>query len=539
MTSTLTKEIDFGFNSEWNVNDNVLKYYKIEGSCLPPTCESQNIDPSDAACGSGLVSGYRFTTVVAALNVADLCEKLKRNYLNPPIKSKIESIKLYSRPVYKEVEQSDACNKLTPQSFCEIPECLQFCVDFYLEVNAVVSTFYVGESINTIFLDRHITLSGNSSSFYQHETRLFFETSGFMSIYYNSTYEIEQLNYNFNSIGIIRLFNNSEYNVLDYIHHSEGNLTLNNTTYTESINYNFLSKGFISLYNLNEYRLNNLSHLEISGSSYFGVDYTHLSEGSLLLNSKFIYLSQNYNNSNNGYISLLSGNEFDSTSKGVITIIIDYHDTISGYEYGNIELPESDIQSINENIIAACGCGTLPGTLFLETNIFSNNLIEDFLTRNGLKNQDIIDLNYNSNKKRWLENIHFIGQGPSFQEVERWDFVFDLGCDEFNQDWSMNILIKRTKGQSTLYTNINFIFNDESFCNNFDVILNLNHNTESNLALTENGLVLESVVNDRINLFEDFKWKNDPEIKLIISTSKSSGNLLLYDISSLFPENDL
>ena len=91
-----TITVDFAFR--WDLGQQALHYYTVEGACqTPPTCDITGIETNDDNCSSG---GARFTQTIAARNLSDLCNKLKELFLTFPVKWPIVKIRRHSRPVY-------------------------------------------------------------------------------------------------------------------------------------------------------------------------------------------------------------------------------------------------------------------------------------------------------------------------------------------------------------------------------------------------------------------------------------------------------
>jgi hypothetical protein len=95
-------EVSLSFSSSWNTGETALQWYRIEGECTSATCETLGVNPNDGKCGTGTPDGAKFLTTVAARGLTDLCQKLKDPALFPPVVTKIQSIKKYSRPVQKQ-----------------------------------------------------------------------------------------------------------------------------------------------------------------------------------------------------------------------------------------------------------------------------------------------------------------------------------------------------------------------------------------------------------------------------------------------------
>lgn len=126
---------------QWNVGDIPLNWYQVQGFCTfnPDLgCDKTGIGADDSMCRG--LQGQRFQRIVAGRGVADACEKMKQQFLSRPIKWQIATIKRYSRPVYTDEETTpSSCDRLIEESWCEIPECFDFCltVDAYDKIGVI------------------------------------------------------------------------------------------------------------------------------------------------------------------------------------------------------------------------------------------------------------------------------------------------------------------------------------------------------------------------------------------------------------------
>jgi len=112
----------------WNTGDIPLSHFRVVSECLPQdpeVCQPVS-DPNDVCDRKAVVT-------ITAPTPGDVCRQLlERNFRFP-----ILSFDKFSRPAQNSQLTLDAangnnnlCNELTPIEFCEIPECLEFCIDF-------------------------------------------------------------------------------------------------------------------------------------------------------------------------------------------------------------------------------------------------------------------------------------------------------------------------------------------------------------------------------------------------------------------------
>jgi len=137
-TWRVASEQEFSKTFTWRVNDGILRYYRIEGRCLTfANCFNASINVNDPQCES-----QTFVQIIPAASVADLCSKAaKTGGLTYPMVWPWKSVKRYSLPVdagdLAELAargEDTVCNELVVEDFCEIPECLQFCLDYIANV---------------------------------------------------------------------------------------------------------------------------------------------------------------------------------------------------------------------------------------------------------------------------------------------------------------------------------------------------------------------------------------------------------------------
>jgi hypothetical protein len=108
------------------------------------------VEPGDSRCdtsatiqGQTVENGFKLLTAIAAKSVSDLCDKMGQNQLFPPIQTKIQSIKKYSRPAlrssYAQYHQTghgltqapvdNSINTLTEVAFQTIPGCMEYALE--------------------------------------------------------------------------------------------------------------------------------------------------------------------------------------------------------------------------------------------------------------------------------------------------------------------------------------------------------------------------------------------------------------------------
>jgi len=102
---------------EYNVGQLPLRWYRVEGVCEKVTCTVGIGD--DTNCSSK----FFFVQNILANSVKDVCKKLT----NENLSWQLSKIQEFSQPLIP-VPASGECNTLTTVPFCQIPECVNFCV---------------------------------------------------------------------------------------------------------------------------------------------------------------------------------------------------------------------------------------------------------------------------------------------------------------------------------------------------------------------------------------------------------------------------
>ena len=140
----------------WNVNNNILYYYQVEGECLPQaSCSDTGVDPQDSSCGEG-ISGQQSLLTLSATSLSELANKIKTSSAN---KWPIKSIKKFSRPVRTTDIAADeargidhSCNKLEEiDGFCRMPEFKDLCFP-----SSDILVAYIGMSVVEIVVTEFV-----------------------------------------------------------------------------------------------------------------------------------------------------------------------------------------------------------------------------------------------------------------------------------------------------------------------------------------------------------------------------------------------
>jgi hypothetical protein len=149
------KAIIISKDFEWNTGEQLLRWYRVQGSCqyinasgdgdrYPGGCDVIGLQTDDDSC-SDSPSRQQFVQNFVARSLRDLCKQIKDSRLNWSIRS----IKRYSRPADPALTSSDdQCNQLVEVPYCDIPECLPYCVQDYSLIKSKAKLYLVDTILN-------------------------------------------------------------------------------------------------------------------------------------------------------------------------------------------------------------------------------------------------------------------------------------------------------------------------------------------------------------------------------------------------------
>lgn len=144
---------------EWNVGQLPLRWYRVEGTCEKLTC-TVGIG-NDTPCSDN----FFFVQNILATSVKDVCTKLT----NENLSWKLSKIQVYSQPLIG-LPATGECNTLTTVPFCQIPECVTFCLQTDALTRVKVKTVvyddlheYIGSG-SAIFFGSAVTTGSTSNT---------------------------------------------------------------------------------------------------------------------------------------------------------------------------------------------------------------------------------------------------------------------------------------------------------------------------------------------------------------------------------------
>ena len=114
---------------EWDVESDAKSWYRVEGECIKPSCETGNLEPNDTLCQS---SGSKYVQIIPARSLEDLCRLLSSTqppFYVPALKNwRIKSVKKYN--LTERLSDMGGvvpnCTILTEESFQSVPNCAPF-----------------------------------------------------------------------------------------------------------------------------------------------------------------------------------------------------------------------------------------------------------------------------------------------------------------------------------------------------------------------------------------------------------------------------
>ena len=219
-------------------------------------------------------------------------------------------------------------------------------------------------------------------------------------------------------------------------------------------------------------------------------------------------------------------------------------------EFRNIEA--GDLEPSSSVVVVDCGCGDLPLTLNFISNIAQNNVLSDFLQRNGYTLARETTLRYQ--RGYWRQHLHFIGYG-SHSVSEKWTIVYEWGCVDTvgaeeigTKQWQFSMLVRRKDmvlgtDSDTRYLVTIPAYESLSPCvdgNTLDVEVILNTQTGDTSLLK--GVPDDVIFSDGIGLFKTPGWIDYPSASFRIRELPLEDLSPTYDISTIFPDpphNDL
>jgi len=415
--------------SSWNTGDGDYYWYRIQGRCGKVTCDTHGVQTTDKC------KNMTFLTVVAARSLDEVCSILTNPIINPPANVRITSISKYSRPIEKS-ENSDECNVLEDQGdFCQIPECLDYCIDEN-NTEKIKLSMVVYEAVYEKSMAGSLFVTGNA------------ESNRFK--YYNPEFPL------INITGSSDFFTKSNFD-------SEFAVYLGGSADIKCNKRIFSSSGFVNLgghprISSPVWNYSSLSPLYVSGSawlsreqSFSGSFYVSGSCSSYMLRPRISmqggfelggqikdYRSPTYFYDFSGAVEISGDARLNFEDIGLILFESNVEMSTSDISLDSEEIQYSNTLTISQSTVSpSCGCGPVGLSLSVGNNIQNSTLFANFLKSNGISYGNF-KMNYKVAEKGWKSAQNFYGKNE-----EEWRFFHSLSCqDEF---WKFSFSVKRKK----------------------------------------------------------------------------------------------
>ena len=478
----LTKEITV----QWNTGDGDYYWYRVEGQCGEVKCDEFGVQYD--------CPRMTFLTVVPARNLAEVCDTLRSPKINPSVSLKVSSIKKYSRPVVKE-NIVDECNILEEQEFCQIPECLDYCIDFSPLVVIPFKTV-VYEAIYNENMSGAISFYGSALI----DRYKFYQPTSPSLVFLGSLNEIRvKYSYLYGDGGITMGSQNLDYLSSSYKYDSNGEINVEGKSYVVSANKFYSANGSIEISGEVKKTYRNFTstlEIDLSNDLEFFVRYKHSPEGSVELGGEVSdYTSPRYFYQPNSSI-LFEGDGF--TNFYDLELILINNVFISfGFDM-KIEIDRIDASSSltisNQTISPACGCGPLNLSLNLRHNLINSSILNNFIRRNGLSFSDLTTMKYKSADSAWHSIQHFSGRGRDGVSLEDWKIFFILQCR--SDVWRLDFTIKSVNRTTSkdYQTKLTIDMPADFICSDGNISTNILFDPSASQVSVGNGVTIPVVI---------------------------------------------
>jgi hypothetical protein len=225
-------------------------------------------------------------------------------------------------------------------------------------------------------------------------------------------------------------------------------------------------------------------------------------------------------------------------ANGGLAEVLNFEVQFPDIESGTLESSEDTVQ-------VDCGCGELPLVLNFSHNLAINNVLSDFLDRNGLALDTELTLQYQGSS--WIKHFHYTGFGAQ-SSSEQWSIVFEWGCvdtvggEEQGVDrWQFSMLVRRSDlirdlDYSTRYLVTIPASQVLSPCvdgNMLSIAITLD--TSTGIVTIPDGFVDITRLSDSVGLFKNKYWTLNPNFVVNIKQTAIDEAVPTYDIKPIFP----
>jgi hypothetical protein len=529
------------FISEWNTGEGDYYWYRIEGTCGEMKCDTHGIEYPDC-------KNLKFFTVVAARNIGEVCDLLKSPTYTAPVNLKLSKVEKYSRPVAKSNIIEGECNILEQQEFCQIAECLDYCVDEDIVVFFNIKTRPI-EFIFEYQMQGSFSISGNVTigNYYEYSSDIdnmsFLSLNGssdlFLKIFYESLFG-----------PIISSDIEFQSNRFDY--QSQGRIELGGVSQniSSSKTYDYLVKLNLSGTSNPTRIVNSLGEMNISSDSDVFVRYKLNPQGSIYLDGILQdKVSPSYSYAAQGDMVLEGSSNSNFYNIGTIVYLFSFN--IRAFDF---KLEEKEIEYGTNLTIAdavafpVCGCGPLGMSILLTHNINNSSVLNSFFKRNAISNQNKVNLKYKAEDNSWRSIQHFIGRSRDGVSFEDWTIFLTLQCMQQSSAWRFSFIVKSQNKTTTQDLQTRFLIDmpsnlicfDDNISTNIRTYIGTNQSqvtkgqasfvTSPSRSLIANYRKTTTIIdgtfndylvyNDDLGLFKDSYWLNNPVEFNISPTAK-------------------
>lgn len=409
-----------GFRSEWAVGEGELYWYRVQSSCGELKCDANGMLYPDCR-------NMTLMTVVPARNLAELCGKLSNPSVNPPVNFRITSVKRYARPVERS-DLSPECNSLEEQEFCQIAECLDYCLD--QDVRQVAS--FSMRAIESIF---EVNMSGGPLFYGQVQTnrhRVYLPESSIVGVSGSSRASV--LLSGGTSGSLVSVSGRSTVVSSAYTAEASGSVSLGGYARTVSPDRKYSDmEGSLELHGESRlyYAPRLSSSVSFSGSAQLDFGMIFEFSGKLELEGRLKdYTSPTYSHRGSGSLTTLGSSSFNFSDLGAFAEIVSV--SMSAFDFSSESNPpqyESSLTISDYSVIPSCGCGPMGLSLSLRSNMGNSAFLSSFLKRAGLVLPDPV-LRYRSRDVTWSSAQHLVGRGRDGVSLEDLYLSHSLSCTE-------------------------------------------------------------------------------------------------------------
>lgn len=553
----------------WNTGSLRNYWYRVQGSCAFPTsagdglglgvpggCEVLPIQTDDNKC-VGALGGQQFIQTIMATDLSDLCDQMVALNWDWPI----HSIKKWSRPAENSlVSSTDTCNELVDVPFCNVPDCLSFCLsaDALIKINASAKVydalyFYTGSGGMILSGEAHsrLTYKGTGGIVMGGRapvTSTYYSYRGRGGIVMGGSAPIVSSSWSYRGRGGIIMGGHAPDKSSRWSYRGTGGVVMGGHAPAHE-GYVWRPSGGIRMGGTAPTRHSNVLAYRGHGTIVMGGHGTYVSPdwhgstsgGIVMGGTSPATVTPNPFYVGSGRISLGGTAPLGGSWKGILTAtgqgsaeFVDEGPTFYDVE-GEALVPPTF--TINTN---CGGCDALPLQLVLAHPLNNAAVLQDFLVYNGLSLPTSLSFIYNRLNSSWQSNTHLRGTNESWRIVFEWVCTTNLQSYDLGSSvWKFSMLVSRIVNGQEFDTRLMLAFPPDVLCaaatrRGFDFTFTVN--TQSNLVSTNFPMDVQiHLIHDEIGLFKSKFWANNPLLKFRISEFAQPSLVERMDIKPIFP----